>query len=266
MARLIGLCILLLLLVSADLGASEKFQYKNPYLLFDADVKRSTNVRLYNRAVRGSHGTLIGFSHDATDGFRWSGILRSLLFDGDGDRVIVSLSSRLDSSDNVTFVVVAQVTDTTALRALMVAREAVQGTGNEYSYLIRHERNKIRFYARNIDNGDLYFTEYTQRLLDLNHLVLVRDGSNIIAYANGDSIGSDAIDGRNPNPVDSLLYGNYQFSSSEAPLIGTLCAGSVYNNRALTANEVAVLYRKFQQQGRPGYPIFDRPRRRFGPN
>ncbi len=267
MARLVG-WVLLMLLVSAGLGASGKFQYKDPSMLFDMDLYRSTNARIYNRAVRGSHSVPVGFSNDGTDGLVWDGIRMALVFDGDGDRA-VGVVDQIDSTGDYSIVISGVVADTTADKTLIVLYAGGNGGNvNTYSLFVRYSRtapDRVRVSARTT-GGAFYSVNFAaDNQLLKHHYVLVKTSSALTTYFDGDSVASVAINAAQPGVIDSFAVGNRDLYALSASLVGSVSDTRIYN-RALAKNERAALYRQYQQRGRPGYPIFERPRRRFGRN
>ncbi len=264
MARLVG-CTLLMLLVSAGLGASGKFQYKDPSILFDVDLYRSTNARMYNRAVRGSPGILAGFSHDGSDGFVWDEHRMALRFDRDGDRGLAA-TYQIDSTDNFSIVLAFAVTHNGTDRGIFRLFTADSGATNTISAI------RAYFYTDDVliltsrgpsgaANTSLVLSDLSDG--NLHFVVYVRSGNDMIAYVDGDSSKSVTI-ANNIGVIDSLVLGTNLVDQAGSSIYGgKLFSFKTYGNRVLTSNEVSALYLDFLQQGRPGYPVFERPRRRF---
>ncbi len=225
-------------------------------LLFFFDLWGSSETIARDMSGNNNHGVLVGFDHDATDGWPKGGDRdggrRALKFDGDGDRVKAAVGVAATSTMWVE--VIVQIADTTAGSFFLTAYKA-GNDANDYSLTFFYSQSSTEFKFRTKAVGvgsqtEILFSDLD--LLALNHFVWAFDGSNAILYVNGDSVSSVAT--ASIEAIDSIAIGTRGLSSVDSPLTGNVCSFRT-GDGSITANEISALYHQFRQQIQPGHPV-----------
>ncbi len=173
--------------------------------------------------------------------FSWSVGKFGSALKGGGVNAYVSCgnSDILDITDKLSISSWVNITDNTT-RQNIVEREVYVSDGDQGGYLLRYRGDtspkKFRFVTRNNAQSTVQYNySGTDEWI---HIVVVYDGTDSVIYANGVEEGRAASVGIRSAPSRVLYISNYTFT------LNGLVDNVMIWNRALSASEVALLYRK----------------------
>jgi len=196
----------------------------------DADcllMNEGSGNKVSDLSGNGNNGTLVNDTHFVTGKFGGA-----LEFDGTGDYVTVADNPTIDLAGSFTILVWIKPGDITTQQRIVAKNLA---------YYFEINTSKLRTYCYGLSAPGYHSSNGAPTINVWQQVAVTYDGTAIRFYFNGISDGSAvATTGSVTNTANALTFGGVGIGQ---PYLGQIDHAMIYN-RALSASEIALLYRK----------------------